>query len=353
METSDAKDNFLAALKNASGSRVKLKIDVVQSVFLKAHPHLQGSASRREQLRDFLDELAVAGSLRLPADERKNWERIPTPALPRWILLVRDLAQPKEKFSHQSFPWMPELAFVAGLRTLRHPDEVLRIHEFLKNGGRQRPLVPVKERSYELFDDEKRLDSLLNSQLFTEGRLTLETLRCRQVPASLPCVPASRDSKGPWLILENESTFHSFSRLNRLINQHCGIALGSGVAVLRATEFLAGLPNSDEQAKKFLYFGDLDRDGIQIPYQLNQRLQAQFGIQVRPAEDYYQWLLDSRSIECSTTSTERHSPALAWFPASMRERVSVAVQQTRPVVQEAIGWEFLANKFGLASQHPF
>ena len=355
MELSNGNDNFLAALRTASGGRARLKLDVVQAEFLKVFPHFQGNADRRDRLRKSLDELAAAGALRLPTDERSGWERAPTPPLPKWILFERGPVQQKERFDHRSFPWVTELAFVAGLRALRHPDQVRRIHEFLKNGGRQRPFVPVKERSYELFGDEKRLDSLLNSQLFTEGRLTLETLRCRQVPASLPCVPASRDAKEPWLILENESTFHSFCRLNRVANQHSGIVLGSGIAVLRATEFLAGLlqPASDGHSKQFLYFGDLDQDGIQIPFQLNQRLRNQFGIQVRPAEQYYQWLLEAHGIGSSTSGTEHRGVAVGWFSPPMRERIGIALRQPRPVVQEAIGWEFLAAKFGITGDVAF
>ncbi len=355
MAFSNGNEAFLAALKAASGARVRLKLEAVQAEFLKTFPHLQGSADRRERLRASLDELAATGSVRLPANEREGWERVPIPALPKWIHFPRSPAQLEEKFNHRSFPWMPELAFVAGLRALRHPDEVHRIHEFLKNGGRQRPIVPVKERSYEIFGDEKRLDSLINSQLFTDGRLTLEILRCRQVPASLPCVPASSAAKEPWLILENESTFHSFCRLNRLVSQHSGIVLGSGIAVLRASDFLAGLlqSTSNEQTKRFFYFGDLDQDGIQIPIQLNQRLRDQYGIQVRPAEQYYQWLLDAHGIEVPVSVTERRSTTIEWFPSSMRERIWVGLRQTRPIVQEAIGWEFLANRFGLTGNMPF
>lgn len=351
MELSNGNENLLAALKTASDGRARLKLEAVQTVFLKTFPHFQGSADRRERLRKSLDELASAGCVRLPANERHGWERAPVPALPKWIVFERGAAQQKERFDHRSFPWVSELSFVAGLRALRHPDEVRRIHEFLRNGGRQRPIVPVKERSYEIFGDEKRLDSLLNSQLFAEGRLTLETLRCRQVPASLPCVPVFCAAKHPWLILENESTFHSFCRLNRLTNQHSGIVLGSGIAVLRAVDFLAGLLQStaSEHANQFLYFGDLDHDGIQIPLQLDQRLRDQCGIQVRPAEQYYQWLLDERSIEFPVSNTDRHSAAVSWFPSFMHERIRIALRQPRPVVQEAIGWEFLVSRFGISA----
>jgi len=355
MAPSNGNENFLAALKSASEGRAKLKLGVVQAEFLKVFPHLQGTADRRNRLRTMLDELAAAGAVRLPADEHDGWERAPTPSLPKWIIFARILPPQKERFEYRSFPWVPELAFVASLRGLRHPDELRRIHEFLKSGGRLRPIVPVKERSYELFGDEKRLDSLQNSQLCLEGRLTFEILRCKQVPASLSCVPAARDAKEPWLILENESTFHSFCRLIRFINRHKGIVLGSGIAVLRGTEFLAGLlhPTSDEQAKQFLYFGDLDRDGIQIPFQLNQRLRDQFGIQVRPADQYYQWLLEAQNIKASPLLAERRNALFAWFPPSIRDGIGIALCQTRPIVQEAIGWEFLATKFGIAGHASF
>jgi len=355
MELSNGSENFLAALKLAGAGRVKLKLETVQAEFLKTFPHFQGSVDRRQRLRESLDELAATGSVRLPADERKGWEHVPAPALPKWILFERALAQPKERFDHRAFPWVGELGFVVGLRALRHPDEVRRIHEFLRNGGRQRPIVPVKERSYEIFGDEKRLDSLLNSQLFAKERLTLEILRCRQVPASLPCVPASCTAKQPWLILENESTFHSFCRLNRLVNQHNGIVLGSGIAVLRATDFLAGLLQSTTSGhvKQFLYFGDLDHDGIQIPFQLDKRLGDQYGIQVQPAEQYYLWLLDASGVGFSDSLAEGHSGSISWFPSAMRKRIHIALLRSRPLVQEAIGWEFLATKFGLAGDVSF
>lgn len=134
-----------------------------------------------------------------------------------------------------------ELAFVAGLRHLRDAKNALQIHTFLKNGGSKRPVVPVKERSFVLFGGEKRLDALRLSQLFTSGRVTFDMLRCRPAPATLSCVPSPRSASEPWLIVKNEATFHSFCRLNAQLALHADIVLGSGNAVLRATEFLGTL----------------------------------------------------------------------------------------------------------------
>lgn len=103
MEHSNGNENFLAALRSASGGRAKLKLDVAQAEFLKAFPHLQGSADRRERLRSLLQELAAAGAVRLPSDERNGWERAPTPALPKWILLERLHEQRRENFDSFRF----------------------------------------------------------------------------------------------------------------------------------------------------------------------------------------------------------------------------------------------------------
>ena len=355
METPKATDTLFVALKSAGESRAKLALEAVQAAFLKCFPHWQGATDRREHLRALLDELVASGQLRLPADRRGGWERTPTPPLPKWVLLVRETEPEQAPFNHRSFPWVAELAFVAGLRALRNPREVLRIHAFLKAGGRQRPMVPVKERSYEIFDDEKRLDGLRSSQLFTQGRLTLATLRCCDVPASLSCVPAPRRAPEPWLIIENEATFHSFCRLNRIISRHRGVILGSGNAVLRAVDFLSGLFGAESQSepKEFLYFGDVDEEGIQIPHQLTRRLDRHARISVRPAERYYGWLLEKRGIEAGPGVDVNAGAALGWFPAALRSQVATALKQPKPVMQEAVGWEHLAEKFEIPADVPF
>jgi len=45
--------------------------------------------------------------------------------------------------------------------------------------------VPHRERSVQLFGNEKRLDALLRTKLFTSGALTLALLRCYAAPLPL------------------------------------------------------------------------------------------------------------------------------------------------------------------------
>lgn len=344
MATDSQSEEFWAALDRSSGGRVTLALDAVETVFLKTFPHWQGSIDRRERLFALIDELAKSARLRLPQNTRSGWERVPSPALPRWIKLVRESVKPGPPFDHRRFPWVSELAFVPELRRLRDATDALRIHEFLKNGGTNRPIVPVKERSYEIFGDEKRLDALTSSQLFFPGRLTLDVLRCRPVPATLSCVPSPREAPQPWLIVENEATFHSFCRLNAKLSIHSGIVLGSGHAVLRATEFLASLL-APARATKFLYFGDLDVEGVQIAFQLHARLEASSGISVIPAKEYYTWMISEHCPADSAASVEFAS--LKWFPTELRSQVATVLALRPRVPQEMIGWEWICRKFGV------
>lgn len=346
MEISKQAKVLLERLETASGGRSKIALDSMRAVFLEVFPQWQGLTDRRERLRTLINELAAAGRVQLPQDQRRGWEQHPAPALPRSISLVRELSVVDASFNHRTFPWVLELAFVAGLRAITNPEELRCIHNFLRDHPERRPIVPVKERAFQLFGDEKRLDDLRKTKLFDTGRLTLEMLRCRDVAASLPCVPAPRLSSSTWLIVENEATFDSFTRLNRVLSLHAGIVLGSGRNVLRAMHFLETLLTSSVH-RDFLYFGDIDKHGIAIPVLLDRHLYERTGHHVVAAAKYYEWLLESARIVGSQSAQLESSTTIEWLPVQLREPVQTVLSQGRHLAQEAVGWEFLRTKFRL------
>lgn len=348
MEISKQAEVLLGALETASRGRTKIALDSIRAVFLEAFPQWQGLTDRRERLRTLLDELAAAGRVQLPQDQRRSWEQSPAPALPRSISLVRELSALDASFNHRTFPWVLELAFIAGLRAITNPDELRRIHDFLKDHPERRPIVPVKERAFQLFGDEKRLDDLRKTKLFDTGRLTLEMLRCRDVSTSLSCIPSPRPSGSTWLIVENEATFDSFTRLNRVLSLHAGIVLGSGRNVLRAVHFLETLLASSVH-RDFFYFGDIDKHGIAIPMLLDRHLFERTGHHVVAAAEYYEWLLESSKIDVMQSANVERSMAIGWLPVRLREPVQGVLNQGRRLAQEAIGWEFLCTRFKLQS----
>ncbi|HEY8376000.1 MAG TPA: hypothetical protein VIK91_05900, partial [Nannocystis sp.] len=157
-----AADTLLCALREYAGKRRRLTLDDVRHVFRTALP-IAYSDNGRDALARYLGELGERGDLQLPR-QAKLWEHTPQPALPRWIQFAAS-ALGTEPEDHRTIAWAPELAPLVTEPRIR-PDllrDLLAIQRFFAEGGRQRELVPVRERSVELFGDEKRLDDLLRS----------------------------------------------------------------------------------------------------------------------------------------------------------------------------------------------
>ncbi|MGV7524135.1 hypothetical protein PJM24_28935, partial [Mycobacterium kansasii] len=72
----------------------------------------------------------------------------------------------------------------------------------------------MRERSLDIFGDEKLLETRINGPLFAPGRLTLPLLE------TYPCWPPVNQivsGHGDWLIVENFTTYHSISiRANQI-----------------------------------------------------------------------------------------------------------------------------------------
>ena len=200
-------DQLHRRLLDYSDGKVRLELDAVRQAFQHVHPELAATPSARGKLRELLDILQLDERIELPKD-RDLWDVSALPALPRWVKLPRETVS-AEKPDLRAIPWSPELRFLATTRVFVSLADLLRLQEFFARGGRQRPLVPIKERSLEIFGDEKRLDRLARgSALFGEGRLTPETLRCFIVPEPLPWT-AGPNPSGPTLVIENTATWHS------------------------------------------------------------------------------------------------------------------------------------------------
>jgi len=339
----DPEKRFLDAMCAEAEGAARLALEGIQRAFSAAFSHLDGSPNRRAKLAGMLDTLVVRNFIRVPADRRRGWQNRPLPALPLKITFRRPTVEPAQHFDHKSFPWVREIAFVAEFPVLHIPEDVMRLHKFFRNGGGQRPVVPTKERSWQIFGDEKRLDELQCGQLFGSGRLTLDLLRCRNVTQILAFSRAPISVNRPVLIVENESTFHSFCRLNHQVSAYIGVAFGDGNTVLKASDFLYDLAKA-LHIDSFTYFGDLDPRGLRIPFVLS-RLLAKFNLTLALDESLYTELL-----KAALPTVCRPQPAdeqvVAWLPATLQVKVRERLANVGRIAQEALGWERLCALFG-------
>ncbi len=324
---------FLARLQASPRKRVQL--EELKRHYYSLYPEVQNSPERGSRLLEELRGLEAAGHIALPA--AGSWERVGSPPLPSFVQLVRETAVvPREDYGQVA--WVPELGFWH----LLNPIQLVAakcINEFLlQRRGTLRP-VPIKERSLQIFGDEKRLDSMKTGDTLFQGRLALSTLGAFQVPQPLPYRQADAPGR-PVLVVENHNSFWSFGEWNHQVKRYSAVVYGSGEA-FRLTGAALGQVLREVEGAGALYLGDLDVKGVRIPGEFNA---APCGDspRVEPALEHYAWLLDSGirrvKLECKAGTL---SQAEAWLGAELAPRVFDMWQRGEWIPQEALGFEQL------------
>ncbi len=244
----------------------------------------------------------------------------------------------------RAFSWEPELAFVSGARLNLAFSELRQLNEFFANGGRARETVPIKERSLEIFGDEKRLDVLLGgSALFGDGRLTPERLRFVVVAEPLGWKRGTLPA-GPAIVLENLATWESYGRWDRQTPQFSAVIYGGGNRFAESVGFLADVFREIGGSRRVLYFGDLDSAGLRIP-QRAAVISLRLGLPpVEPHLPSYRWLLERGRDK--SMPWEVGEPARREMCAWLGELASPAwdiLSRGHRLAQEHVGWTFLSE----------
>jgi len=327
-----------ALLLQLQGSALKrVPLDEVKRAYYGLYPEMLNSPDRQARLLEALRELEALGRLSLPAPG--SWERLGSPPLPKWVALTRENAR-AEAPDYSDVAWAPELGFWPELKAVQLAD-AKAINTFLLR--RRGPLlpVPIKERSLEIFGDEKKLDALRQSStsLFL-GRLPLSTIGAFIVPLPLPYRLADAPGK-PVLVVENHNSYWSFGEWNQTARRYSAVVYGAGAA-FRSTGLALGQVLQEVQGVGAEYLGDLDPKGVEIPLEFN-RCGGPEGVQVRPALEYYAWLLDCgvtrEKPEC--TSSVAAGSAQRWLGEELGARLASLWEQGRWTPQEALGFEQL------------
>lgn len=352
---------FLAQLRACSAASGLRRVDLVAlwACYRDAGGYQAADGATRSDLSGILEELDAHHDLRLPSyRSKKAWDLDASGVrLPFWIRLPR--AQPMTDgdgergpvINHATHLWPRELDFI---RTLRAPRPALiaaglAIQCWLAlPGSRQRLIVPVKERSLELFGHEKRLEALLDGELFKPGRLTLAHLRAERIPEPLTweAGPASSVLPRSMLIVENLSTYLSFCRWNRQTGHYVAVAYGRG-KLLRYLMQLIPRVIAQLQIDRIEYFGDVDAPGILFPLQARDELRvAQIPIPFEPAVRWYAAMLQ----RAQTCLVEVNDPGAwsdsfaEWFPTPMQDNMHSQFNLKQRLPQELIGLEYLFDQ---------
>ncbi len=336
--SSEARD-LLAAI--AGGRRTRWPLDDLEDKHLQALPHLRGRPDRRRELAAAIDELAAAGRVRPSVRE----DRTRMPALPAFVDVIRPRRQSSVGSDARSHGWRPELAGVLALVPAPTPAElpILRkVNRWLADRGADAPICGSRERSLEIFGDEKLLDERLRyGRLFGIGLLSYDLLRCRRVAPGLVCEAVGEEPSV--LVVENTDTFRSIlDVLRETPKPQVGlVAWGAGAAFEQSCEALLELQVNDVPVRHAWYFGDVDPSGLRIPARASKLVAP---LPLQPAHALYALLLNrnqrGNGRERMGEQTEEH---LMWLGEPLTSQARLVMAGGSRLAQEALTAEVLRN----------
>jgi len=333
---------FYRFLVDHAQERVRVEQEMLWRALQAVHPEVAVTTTARAKLRDLIDQLAIDGLCEMPKG-REGWDQSSLPVLPKWIRLPSP-RPPADDADLRRIPWAPELRFLVSTRTDVPLDDLLKLQRFFADGGRHRPIVPVKERSLQIFGDEKRLDTLRKTTLFLPQRLTLEALRCELIGEPLAWKRGPK-TDGPVLIIENAATWHSYCRWNaERGGAISAVVYGKGLQAAESICFLCDVFAELGGPRRLLYFGDLDPPGLRIPLLASAYAVAHHLPPVEPELWSYRWLLTlGRGKETIWEGSDPLQPVeFAWL-GELAEPARALLDTGKRLAQEHVGWEFLAT----------
>jgi hypothetical protein len=191
--------------------------------------------------------------------------------------------------------WHPALAFVTRLEGLRHSElrDAKQIQAWLARGDGRAEELAVRERSLEIFGDDKHLEGLLGTRLFAVGPLSLETLRCHVVYVPLLALDVGHGDA--LLVLENKDTFDSAARAVRALGEQSPVrwvGFGNGDQILYS---IASVQTWPTRPRHIWYFGDVDLRGIELLVGAT-RISCELGLSFGAHEPLYRALVEAARV---------------------------------------------------------
>jgi hypothetical protein len=295
------------------------------------------SAGWRTQVAVALETFATAGTIVFPST---RFDTMAHPPLPAYV--TRPAVQSTPRSGRCEVVWHAALGWAAELDSRGELAAVDRaflapISSWLSR--RRGVLVPVRERSLEIFGDEKLLERYIFGPLFAPERLSFALLE------TYPCWPPVQQTvlgDGPWLLVENHTTYHSLSLRARACGFDGRLVWTAGTQVGTRLSALAAEGASPSSC---WYFGDIDSGGLRAA-RLAERRAAEIGqAAVDPARGLYRLALDrgSESGDGSVAPADLTAWASSWLGEQLGDGVADVAARGGRIVQEHVGVEVLAQ----------
>lgn len=334
------------------GSAIRISAQELWRALAHVLPHRVSGPAERRLLLYALRVMEKRGSIRLPSERGRRWDRSMDPPVPISVDVVRERSA-VHSFDWRAFPWHPQLHWVAQCRSLsqQQVEFLRRVHAGLVDGA-FRELAPLKYRSLQLTGDEKMLASLMTTSLFAPTRLTLELLGC--MPDALPLAWEVVGDGGRMLIFENAGPFAVARRVlvELAARPYDLVAYGGGRSILAA---LGHIRTIECRTESIHYVGDLDHAGLDIAWKARGCCKELGLPTLQPASELHSQMLSAAEAfgypqgwptrECFSEVDRRR--VLDVVAPETRDRVEALLSAGCRIPEEVLGPHELRNAWSL------
>lgn len=291
----------------------------------------------RSRVLDAIADLVERGAIRLP---KTSWDRTASPALPAYVEKIT--AAPEGRSVTSRPVWHADMSWAARLSDRGELGETDRRRLTAVNAWlptRTGTTVPMRERSLDIFDDEKVLDTVVLGPMFAPGRLTWQLLEM------FPCWPPVDQTilgDTDWLVIENYTTYRSIARRAGEMDFDGRIIWGSGNQVSTRLSALSEAP----KPQRCWYFGDIDAGGFRVAKTAARRAELLELPALTPARGLYRLALAHGKQHEDEPKRLAGDTALEWIRSwaggALGDELATVVERRRRIVQEYVGQVVLA-----------
>lgn len=174
---------LLDELNAIAGRRKRLLAVECDDALLEVAAQLRADPDRRRRLLELLTVLRENALLEWSAAR----DRSVLPALPSFVVVKAATARTPLTDSIPGVPWRPELEWIYDLRiTAAEHETMVTVNAYRRDRKPTQEPIPHRERSLQLFGDEKRIDRLVRSAAKRRCRSALASSRRPATTAGWP-----------------------------------------------------------------------------------------------------------------------------------------------------------------------
>lgn len=333
---------FLKRIQKLPRNRGQVLYSEVYKVFEVIYQKLYQPIEYEERLMELLKSFAEKKLLRFPKG-KKYWDATKSTPRPLWIELPSEEKR-KKLTPWKNEIWVPQMSWVTKINRMppQTHNDLQRINDFLKIPKGDLPF-PEKERSIQLFGDEKRLRELHTKYGKYDDLFNLTNSYKTHKPLTFRRYSTNYANA---IILENRDTFDSFCRVNSSLKtpNYRYIIYGDGMEILERYDDILQF---EKVPPNIGYFGDLDPSGLYIAQHLQKQIrtdECQLVLQFSP---FYKRLVEVyKKQKWEFKFKAQHNPfTLDFVPPSEKGYIESLFRNNNRIPQELLNIEEIKRIF--------